>query len=97
MTTAEGHGSDLNEDVELMCDLVEEIAALLVEVPDDLALEYETTGDATRITLEVRPEDLGRVLGKQGRTARSLRTVLTAASSRLAHRFTLDVTEAALS
>ncbi len=87
--------ADSSETVEGMCDLVEEIAALLVDAPDDIELEYETVGSTTRVTLSVAPDDLGRVLGKQGRTARAMRTVLAAASSRLGHAFVLDVAETA--
>ncbi len=85
--------ADPADDVERMCDLVEEIAALLVDSPDDLTLDYETEGSSTSITLGATQEDLGRLLGRQGRTARALRTVLNAASARLGHRFSLDIDE----
>ena len=47
------------------------------------------------LRLQVAPGDLGKVIGKQGRTARSLRTILGAASMKLKHRFSLDIVEEA--
>ena len=66
--------------------LVDDIAAVKVEVLTDQ--------DATVLRLHVAPGDIGKVIGKQGRTARSLRTILGAASMKLQRRFSLDIVEA---
>ena len=78
-----------------MKELVEEIAKALVDAPDDVIVNVrEATGDAvTVLELRVAPADLGRVIGKQGRTARSIRTLLAAAGTKLNKRFTLEIME----
>lgn len=76
-----------------MKSLMLEITKALVDEPE--AVEVETYQDAgsTVLRLRVSPRDLGKVIGKQGRTARSLRTILGAASMKLKHRFALDIVE----
>jgi len=49
--------------------------------------------ESTVLRVRVAPQDIGKVIGKQGRTARSLRTILGAASMKLHHRFSLDILE----
>jgi predicted RNA-binding protein YlqC (UPF0109 family) len=49
--------------------------------------------DGTALKLRVSPQDVGKVIGKQGRTARSMRTILGAVSMKLHHRYTLDILE----
>ncbi len=73
--------------------LMLEITRALVDEPD--AVEVDTVEDtgSTVLRLRVSPRDLGKVIGKQGRTARSLRTILGAASMKLKHRFALDIVE----
>ncbi len=58
-----------------------------------LSVELIQDRDATVIRLRVAHQDIGKVIGKQGRTARSLRTILGAASMKLHHRFSLDIVE----
>ena len=79
--------------VQNMTDLVTEIALALVDDPDSVVVEAIAEGDATVIRLRVSPTDVGKVIGKQGRTARSMRTILSAASMKLKHRFSLDIVE----
>lgn len=79
--------------VQNMTDLVTEIAIALVDDPDSVVVEAIADGDATVIRLRVSPTDVGKVIGKQGRTARSMRTILSAASMKLKHRFSLDIVE----
>jgi predicted RNA-binding protein YlqC (UPF0109 family) len=74
-------------------ELVREIARSLVDVPDAVKVETENREENTVIRLRVAPEDLGKVIGKQGRTARSVRTILGAVGSKLNHRYTLDILE----
>jgi predicted RNA-binding protein YlqC (UPF0109 family) len=79
------------EPSELMKDLVFEIAKALVDQPENVSIELIQDRDATVIRLRVAHQDIGKVIGKQGRTARSLRTILGAASMKLHHRFSLDI------
>jgi predicted RNA-binding protein YlqC (UPF0109 family) len=78
---------------EQMKQLVVEIVRALVDQPDDVVVELIQDRDATVIRLRVAHQDIGKVIGKQGRTARSLRTILGAASMKLHHRFSLDILE----
>lgn len=79
--------------VQDMSALVAEIARSLVDVPADVVVEAIPDGDATLLRLKVNPTDVGKVIGKQGRTARSLRTILSAAAMKTKSRFTLDIYE----
>jgi predicted RNA-binding protein YlqC (UPF0109 family) len=73
--------------------LIEMIAKALVDAPDAVSVR-ETAGEkVTIIELRVAPEDLGKVIGKQGRTARSMRTILTAAATKLGKRCVLEIIE----
>jgi len=81
------------EPTERMKQLILEIVQALVDQPDDVSVEMLEDQDATVIRLRVAHEDIGKVIGKQGRTARSLRTILGAASMKLHHRFALDILE----
>jgi len=76
-----------------MTGLVTEIARALVDNPESVVVEAIEEGDATVLRLHVAPSDVGKVIGKQGRTARSLRTILSAASMKLKHRYSLDIVE----
>ena len=73
--------------------LVLEITKALVDEPEVVRLDTLNDGAAVVLRLQVAPGDLGKVIGKQGRTARSLRTILGAASMKLKHRFSLDIVE----
>ena len=76
-----------------MKDLVLYLAKQLVNHPDDVEVK-ETQGDtASVLELKVAKEDLGRVIGKQGRTAKSLRVVLNAAASRTNRKVVLEIIE----
>lgn len=74
--------------------LVSEIARALVDSPGEVVVETMSDQESTVLRLRVAPADIGKVIGKQGRTARSLRTILSAASMKLRHRFSLDIVEA---
>ena len=74
-------------------EVIETIAKALVDSPDEVAVR-EIDGDATTvIELKVAPGDLGKVIGKQGRTARAMRTLLRAAGMKLKKRFVLEILE----
>lgn len=72
--------------------LIEQIAKALVDEPEKVSVET-VEGDTTVLELRVAQGDLGKVIGKQGRTARSMRTILGAAGMKLHRRFTLEIVE----
>jgi predicted RNA-binding protein YlqC (UPF0109 family) len=74
-------------------ELVREIARALVDQPDAVEVESDSREENTVLRLRVAPQDVGKVIGKQGRTARSVRTILGAVSMKLHHRYTLDILE----
>jgi predicted RNA-binding protein YlqC (UPF0109 family) len=76
-----------------MVDLVKGIACALVDQIEMVQVEAIHEGDSTMLRLRVAPTDAGKVIGKQGRTARSVRTILSAASMKTKHRFSLDIIE----
>ena len=73
--------------------LVEEIAKALVDIPEQVTVREIEGEQVTVLELRVAPSDLGKVIGKQGRTARSIRTLLGAAGMKLNRRFTLEILE----
>lgn len=76
-----------------MKDLIEYIAKHLVENPDAVAVN-EIEGEKTLIIeLGVAPEDIGRIIGKNGRTARALRTILNAVAMKKDRRAVLEILE----
>lgn len=76
-----------------MSELIAELARALVDKPEEVSVEAIQDGDGTLLRLHVAQSDVGKVIGKQGRTARSIRTVLSAASMKLKCRFSLDIVE----
>lgn len=76
-----------------MRDLMEQIAKALVDKPDQVEVTEVEGEQTTVIELRVAKEDLGKVIGKQGRTARALRTILSAASTKLRKRSVLEILE----
>ena len=76
-----------------MRDLVAEIARALVDEPDAVVVEVQRHEESSVLKLRVAPSDIGKVIGKQGRTARSMRTILGAVSMKQHHRYTLDILE----
>jgi len=73
--------------------LVEQIAKALVDEPEQVSVQQVDGEQAVVLELRVAPNDLGKVIGRQGRTARSLRTILGAAGMKLHKRFTLEILE----
>lgn len=76
-----------------MKQLIEDIAKSLVDVPDEVVVTTVDGEQVTVIELKVAPSDLGKVIGKQGRTARSIRTILGAAGMKQNRRYTLEILE----
>jgi hypothetical protein len=76
-----------------MRELIEYIAKSLVDRPEEVIVT-ETEGEKTAIIeLKVAKEDLGKVIGKMGRTARSMRTILNAAATKIGKRYVLEILE----
>ena len=76
-----------------MKQLVEEIAKALVDIPEQVQVREVEGEQTTVLELKVAPGDLGKVIGKQGRTARSMRTLLAAAGMKMNRRFNLEILE----
>jgi predicted RNA-binding protein YlqC (UPF0109 family) len=77
----------------MMKDLIAYIAKALVDKPEEVIVT-EIEGEQTSvIELKVAKEDLGKVIGKQGRTARAMRTILSASSTKLNKRSVLEIIE----
>ena len=76
-----------------MKELVELIAKSLVDYPEQVSVNAVEGEQVTVLELRVHPSDLGKVIGKQGRTARSIRTLLGAAGMKIRKRFTLEILE----
>lgn len=73
--------------------LIEQVAKALVDEPDAVSVNQVEEGAETVLELAVAPNDLGKVIGKQGRTARAMRTLLSASGLRLHKRFELEILE----
>jgi uncharacterized protein len=73
--------------------LVEQIAQALVDAPDQVQVTAIDGDQTTVLELRVADGDLGKVIGKQGRTAKSIRTILGAAGMKLKKRYTLEIVE----
>ncbi len=76
-----------------MKDLVEVIAKALVEKPEEVVVTETKKDDEIVIELKVAPSDMGKVIGRQGRIAKALRSVVKAASSRLDMKVSVDITQ----
>lgn len=76
-----------------MKDLIEEIAKALVDKPEEVSVTEVEGEQTTVIELKVAKDDLGKVIGKQGRTARAMRTILGAASTKIRKRSVLEIIE----
>ena len=76
-----------------MRQLVEDIAKALVDIPEEVTVRAVEGEQITILELKVAPSDLGKVIGKHGRTADSIRIVLGAAGMKLHRRFTLEILE----
>lgn len=74
-------------------DLIEYVSKSLVDMPDKVEVNEIEGEQTTVIELKVDKTDLGKVIGKQGRTARALRTILNAASTKLKKRSVLEIIE----
>ncbi len=76
-----------------MKELVQYLAESMVNRPEAVEITETQEDDASVIELKVAQEDLGRIIGKQGRTARSIRTILNAASARTHRKVVLEIVD----
>ena len=77
----------------MMKELIELIAKALVDFPEKVEVGEIVGEQTTVVELKVAKEDLGKVIGKQGRTARAMRVILNAASTKLRKRSVLEIIE----
>jgi predicted RNA-binding protein YlqC (UPF0109 family) len=73
--------------------LVTQIAQAIVDAPEQVQVAAVEDGDVMVLELRVAPTDMGKVIGRQGRTVKSMRTVLGAASLKLQQRYVLEIIE----
>ncbi len=76
-----------------MKELIGYIAKALVDNPDQVVVSEVQGNQTSVLELQVAKEDLGKVIGKQGRTARAMRTILSAASAKIKKRTVLEIIE----
>ena len=76
-----------------MKELIEQIARALVDNPDQVVVEEITTQQTLVLELRVAKEDIGKVIGKKGRTAQAMRTILSCASAKTHKRAILEIVE----
>lgn len=72
-------------------DLVEYLAKSLVDVPEEVCVNVIEGEKTTILELSVAPDDIGKIIGKQGRIAKAVRTILSAASVRSGKRVVLEI------
>lgn len=87
--SSSGSGKPLSE----LSKMIEYMAKMLVDLPDQVSVNEIEGENTTVIELKVAKEDLGKIIGKQGRTARAVRTVLNGASTKLRKRTVLEIIE----
>jgi uncharacterized protein len=76
-----------------MKDLIKYIAQALVDKPEEVVVDEISGNQTSVLELKVAKEDLGKIIGKQGRTARAMRTILSAASAKVKKRTVLEIIE----
>jgi predicted RNA-binding protein YlqC (UPF0109 family) len=76
-----------------MKDLISHIAQALVDQPEEVSVTEVEGNQTSVLELKVAKEDIGKVIGKQGRTARAMRTILSAASAKIRKRTVLEIIE----
>ena len=76
-----------------MAEIVEYLARRLVDAPDEVRVEQVDRDGATVLQLWVAPDDVGKVIGRQGRIARALRTIVRAGAARSSHRVMVEIVD----
>lgn len=85
------NASRLNKGHLTMKELVEYIAKSLVEDPSQVRVTEQTSGSSTILELEVAPEDMGRIIGKSGRVANAMRSLVRVVAAKQGKRVTLEI------
>lgn len=88
-STGSHEGKKLSE----LSKMIEYVARMLVDLPDQVEVNEIEGENTTVVELKVAKEDLGKIIGKQGRTARAVRTILNGASTKLRKRTVLEIIE----
>ena len=83
----------MDQGTDSVIEMVEVIAKSLVDDPDEVSVEVVNGNRSCVVELSVHPSDLGKVIGRKGRTAKSIRTLLGAVSMKYNHRYTLTILE----
>jgi uncharacterized protein len=92
-STCANHTETTRGEEKTMKDLIEYIAKSLVDHPDEVEVQQSGSGNRIRIELKVNADDMGRVIGRSGRVANAIRTLLRVAAERDGKQVTLDVLE----
>lgn len=77
----------------MLKELIEEMVKAIVDHPEDVYVNEVSGEQTTVVELRVSPNDMGKVIGKQGRTAKAMRTILNAAGMKMHRRFELEIIE----
>jgi hypothetical protein len=85
------HGQIQNNQGDIMKELIEFIAKSIVNEPDDVVITEEETEDGTTFKLQVNDEDKGRIIGRQGRVAQAMRTLLRVKAAKAGSRASLEI------
>lgn len=91
--TSQGMAPSETKKLSELAKMIEYMARMLVDLPDQVSINEIVGENTTVIELKVAKEDLGKIIGKQGRTARAVRTVLNGASTKLRKRTVLEIIE----
>ena len=83
----------MDQDTESVVEMIEVIAKSLVDEPNEVSVEAVNGSQSCVVELSVHHTDLGKVIGRKGRTAKSIRTLLGAVSMKHNHRYTLEILE----
>ena len=76
-----------------MKDLISDIVKALVDQPDQVMVTETEGGNTVVLEIKVAKSDMGKIIGKQGRNAQAIRTILSAASGKLRKRYVLEIVE----
>ena len=83
--------SQIDSETQELCELIEYVASRLVDHPDEVEIVGDRRGQMVRVQVNVHDDDMGRIIGREGRIARAMRTLLMIAASRRGLRSSLDI------
>lgn len=83
--------NSLQSDIAAVTELVTYIASTLVDKPESIVITSEVNENSVCLTLSVDPDDMGKVIGKQGRIAKAIRSILRACAVKHGRRYMLDI------